>query len=426
MAWEARWAQPRRGWLRRLGRTGTGMISGIGVALGALRDNKLRAGLTALGIVIGVATVVSILSVIHGLNESVESQMQLMGTRSLYVDRFPWFTRGKWYKYKNRPPITDWQLRRLRQLVPFADGIAPIEDSRSHVERDGDRLEDVEIRGTNAEYLRITGYEIERGRFFSPADVEFERPYAVLGAEVAENLFSQGAALEEHVSLHGMRYRVIGVLKSQGSFLGRSRDAHVTIPIGRFRRQFGSRHSMDIGVRVAAGMELEAASEELRGIMRRVRGLRPREEVDFAINRQEMLGKFYRETTGTLYLVIVIVAAVSLLIGGISIMNIMMVSVSERTREIGIRKALGARKRNVLFQFLIESLVLSGLGGLLGLGGGLLVAHVVDAVSPLPAEPSLFAVVLGLGFAASVGLFFGLYPAWRASRLDPIEALRFE
>ncbi len=426
MAFEAKWAERRFQPLRWLARGLVGMGTGIGVALGALRDNKLRAGLTALGIIIGVMTVVGILGVIHGLNSAVESQMDLLGSRSLYVGRHPWFARGRWFKYRNRPPITDWQYRRLRELVPFAEAVAPMEDTRSYAERGPERIDDVEVRGTNSEFLRIMGLEIERGRFLSPADVEFERPYVVLGAEVASRLFPRGDPLGDHITIRGNRYEVIGVFKARGSFLGRSQDVHATMPVGRFRRSFGSRHSMDIGIKVAPGLDMEVASQELAGIMRRVRALRPKQPDDFSINQQEQMGKFYDDVTGELYLVIVVVAAISLLIGGISIMNIMMVSVTERTREIGIRKALGARRRSILFQFLIESLVLAGLGGLVGLGGGFMVVHVVDSVSPLPAKVFLGAVVAGLGFASAIGLFFGLYPAWRASRLDPIEALRYE
>jgi putative ABC transport system permease protein len=256
--------------------------------------------------------------------------------------------------------------------------------------------------------------------------VEFERPYSVLGSEVATKLFPHGSPLGKRIMIRGTHYQVIGVFKSQGSFLGQSRDVHVTIPIGRFRRAFGSRHSLDIGVRVAEGMDLEQASEELRGYMRRVRALRPTQEDNFAVNRSQEMERLYEEVTGGLYMVIQIISAISLLIGGISIMNIMMVSVTERTREIGVRKALGARRLSVLFQFLIESLVLAFIGGLIGLGGGFLVAHVVNSVSDFPASVPVYAVLVGLGFAVAVGLVFGVYPAWRASRLDPIEALRSE
>lgn len=412
--------------LHVLVRSANALGSGVGVALGALWGNKLRATMTTMGIVIGVMTVVGILGVINGLDSSVAGFLDMFGARSVYVSRFPWVMKGRWFKYINRPAITPAQYRRLYELVSFADAMTPMESTRTWVELGDVRLEDVEIRGANSEFLKVMDYQIEFGRFFSLAEQNQHRSVAVLGAELAQQLFPRGSALGRTIYIKGSRYRVVGVYKAKGNFMGQSQDVHVTIPIGRFMREFGLRRSLDIGVRVAAGLSMDDAAEEIRGIMRRVRGLRPRENDDFSINRQEMLGQMYHDMTGTLYLVIVIVGFVSLLVGGISIMNIMMVSVTERTREIGIRKALGARRRAVLFQFLIESLVLSGIGGIIGLAGGFAVAHVVDAVSPLPAKVSLFAVIAGFGFAVAVGLFFGIYPAWRASRLDPIESLRYE
>lgn len=412
--------------VRFLLRSANGLGSGVGVAFGALWGNKLRAAMTTLGIVIGVMTVVGILGVINGLDSSVAGLLDTFGERSVYVSRFPWVMKGRWFKYINRPAISPAQYRRFYDLVSFADAMTPMVTTRSKVELGDTRLEDVEIRGANSEFLKVMDHQVEFGRFFGLAEQTQQRPVAVLGAEVAQQLFPRGSALEHQIYINGSRYRVVGVYKAKGNFMGQSQDVHITIPIGRFKREFGLRRSLDIGVRVAAGLSMDDAAEELRGIMRRVRGLRPKENDDFSINQQQMLGQVYHDMTGTLYLVIVIVAFVSLLIGGISIMNIMMVSVTERTREIGIRKALGARRRVVLFQFLIESLVLSGIGGVIGLAGGALVAHVVDAVSPLPAKVSVFAVAIGLGFAVAVGLFFGIYPAWRASRLDPIESLRYE
>jgi putative ABC transport system permease protein len=396
------------------------------VALSALWSNKFRAAMTSLGIVIGVMTVTGILSIIHGMDKGIEKQMNLMGVHSLFVSQHPWMSHRDWYKYRNRPRISDHEYRRLEELIPFAEAMSPHEHGRARVERGSEKISDVRLIGTNSEYARITGYTINHGRFFSPADIEFERPFVVLGSEVADKLFSQTVPLGKPVLIQGMRYRVIGVLKQQGSFLGRNRDIMALIPIGRFRGTFGSRHGMDIAIRVVSEIGLDEAEAELQGIMRRVRGLRPKDPDNFSINQQKVLTEMYGKITGTLFMVIIIVGMISLAVGGIGIMNIMLVSVTERTREIGIRKALGARRRTVLFQFLIECLVLSGIGGLIGLGIGFGVAYVVDAISPLPAKVSLASIIAGIGFSTFIGISFGLYPAWRASRLDPIEALRYE
>ena len=405
---------------------GARLAASMGVALSALWANKFRATLTTLGIVIGVMTVTGILSIIHGLDSAVERQMASMGVNSLYVSAVPWMSHGHWSKYRNRPPLSDRDYRKIREMVPFAEAIAPIEDEHGKVERGGDQVQDVEIRGTNSEFLAVAGEEIRQGRFFSQSDVEYERAFVVLGAEVADRLFGKEDPLMKTVLIGGCRLTVIGVFKAQGSFMGQSQDAHATMPIGRFRRLYGVRQDMNVGLRISSSMDLLRAEQELSGIMRRVRGLKPRQEDNFAINQQQMLGDLYKDITRTLYLVIEIVAAISLLVGGIGIMNIMLVSVTERTREIGLRKALGARRRTVLLQFLLEALTLSGFGGAIGLGMGFLVAYVVDAVSPLPAQVSLFAVMMGLFVSVAEGVCFGLYPAWRASRLEPTAALRYE
>jgi putative ABC transport system permease protein len=412
--------------LRMFRRGVNGATSGAGIALGALWSNKLRAGLTTLGIIIGVTTVIGILSIIHGLDSSVQNQMDLMGVRTFYVTHMPWTRHEEWYKYRNRKPISGWQYRRMRELLPSVDAISPIENERVKVEWGGEQLTDVMLTGTNSEYIQVGGREVEYGRFFSGSDVEYGRPEVVLGADVSRRLFGKSDPLLKSVILGGDKYTVIGILKPMGNFLGHNQDAMAIIPISCFDRSFGSERGLMVGVKVKEGLELEEAKEELRGAVRKVRNLRPMESDDFAINEQKMLDDIYRKMTGNLYLVFIGVSLISLVVGGIGIMNIMLVSVTERTREIGIRKALGARRRTVLLQFLIESLMLSSLGGCCGVALGFLVAYVVDAITPLPASPSLFAVFSGLCFSSLVGVAFGIYPAYRASRLDPIVALRYE
>ena len=402
------------------------IASGVGVALRALWSNKFRAAMTSLGIVIGVMTVTGILSIIHGMDKGIEKQMNLMGVHSLYVSQHPWMSHRDWYKYRNRPRISEHQYRRLEELVPFAEAMAPDEHGRTRVARGSEKISDVRLIGTNSEFARITGYTINHGRFFSPADIEFKRPFVVLGSEVADKLFSREDPLGKPVKIQGVRFWVIGVLKQQGSFLGRNRDIMAIIPIGRFRGTFGSRHGMDIAIKVVPEVSLEEAEAELLGIMRRVRGLRPKDPDNFSINQQKVLAEMYNKITGTLFMVIIIVGMISLAVGGIGIMNIMLVSVTERTREIGIRMALGARPRDILWQFLLEALVLSGVGGLVGILLGLGGAGAVARFSQLPVEVTPASVLIAFLFAGLVGVFFGLHPARKASRLRPIDALRYE
>jgi putative ABC transport system permease protein len=416
----------RRGLVR-----GTAEVAeGVRIALGALVGAPLRSFLTTLGIVIGVMTVIAIVAIIQGLNRSFESQIANLGAHTLYVSKFAWIVqgRGEWWEMRNRRDIGTRELAAVEREANLATAIAPQVMSRGTVTRLDLEVPALQLIGTNARYLDTGSGSVSAGRFLSETDVDLSRPSVVLGFGVQERLFP-GAAPEEtigrRVVVEGRPFTVIGTMARRGQLLGHDMDANVLIPYTTFLRDLGSRRSINLAV--AAGPDdLEALEDQLVSILRRVRRVPPEEKDDFAINRQEQFLRIYGQLTGALYGVAVGVGLITLVVGGIGIMNIMLVSVTERTREIGVRRAIGARRRTILLQFLIESSVVAALGGAIGTALGLGVAQLVALVSPLAAAVSPSAVALGLGFSAGVGLLFGSWPAWRAARLDPVEALRYE
>jgi len=285
-------------------------------------------------------------------------------------------------------------------------------------------LERVSIEGTSEE--KANSVYPKYGRDLTALDVENRRQVCVIGWEVADRLFEDEDPIEKRIKIGGRQFKVIGVLEKQGSVFGHSLDQEVRIPHGVFYKLFGRRRGLTIVAKVKDPAYIEEAKDEIRGILRRVRGVAPDEEDDFAINQMDMILQMYNSLTSALYAAAVGVGAISLLVGGIGIMNIMLVSVTERTREIGIRKAIGAKKRNVLWQFLIESVVISAFGGIIGIGLGFAMGKLVAAVSPLPSTITPWSIILGLGFSSALGIFFGLYPASKAARLNPIDALHYE
>jgi putative ABC transport system permease protein len=248
----------------------------------------------------------------------------------------------------------------------------------------------------------------------------------VLGWTVAQELFEDKNPVGARVKIAGHPFKVIGVLEKQGDLFGHSMDQEVRIPIGVFFKMFGRHRWITITVKIADPSRMDETKDQIRGILRRVRKVPPGADDDFSINQMDMVMDMYNRLTSTLYAAAIGVGAISLLVGGIGIMNIMLVSVTERTREIGIRKAIGARKRNILWQFLTESVIISAMGGILGIIFGFGLGKIVEAISPLPATVTLWSVFLGIGFSSTVGIFFGIYPASKAARLNPIEALRYE
>lgn len=397
---------------------------GIKIALGALRTNKLRAFLTVLGIVVGVTTVIGIVSLTQGLDKAFGEQISSLGSDVLYVQKFNWFDREGWEKYRNRKDITMDEVNALKRYSTLAAAISPSIGTRRTVKYGSASLESVSITGTDEE--KTGSAYPEYGRDLSALDVENRRNVCVIGWEVADKLFEGKNPLGEIIKITGHPFKIIGILEKQGSVFGHTLDQEVRIPIGVFFKIFGRHRSLTVQVKVKDTRLLEQAKDEIRGILRRERRVSPGEEDDFAVNQMDLIVDMYNRLTGALYAAAIGVGAISLLVGGIGIMNIMLVSVTERTREIGIRKAIGARRRDVLWQFLIESVVISAVGGLIGIGAGFGLGKIIASISPLPTTVSLWSVFLGIGFSSAVGIFFGIYPASKAARLNPIEALRYE
>jgi len=396
------------------------------MALFSLRANRLRTVLTTVGIGIGVATLLAIIGIIQGLNTSFANQMATIGSSSLYVSKFPWVIKGDWWQYRTRRDFPLEQMAVIRAQSTFATAVAPVVFRVADVGFLSDQLSLVGVLGTRGDYLAVTGWELSSGRFLNETDEDNRRSVVVLGVDVVDRLFPNSDPLGASVRIENRPFRVIGVLARRGKILGESQDLRVMIPFKTFWAYFGKRRGFSIGVGIGRSQDIDAAEDQLVGILRRARNTPADRPDDFTINRPEQLAATYRQLTGALYSVAIGIGMITMLVGGIGIMNIMLVSVRERTREIGIRRALGARKRTIVLQFLMEAAAVSGIGGLLGTIVGLSGAKLVSEITPLAAAVDPLTVVLGVSFAAIVGLLFGIWPAARAANLDPVEALRYE
>ncbi|MBN2200944.1 ABC transporter permease [bacterium] len=406
----------------------TELSEGLRIALAALKANRMRTLLTTLGIFIGVIVVTVIISVIQGLNHYVSSEFSSLGANTMYVSKFPWIIRSweEFLKYQGRKDITEKHYRLLVKNATLAEAVAPDLGTNRTVKYRTESLNNVYITGTTEAYLSCANTVPETGRFFSDSDVDLNRAVCVIGWEVKDKLFKGEDPIDRRVKIGGQPFTVVGVMEKRGNMFGQSMDATAYIPYTAFQKMYGSRRSLDIQIKAADPEKTDALVDQVTGIMRQARGLTPGKPDDFAINQQSQIMDVYNQMTRTLWIVLIGIGSISLLVGGIGIMNIMMVSVSERTREIGIRKAIGAKKRVILWQFLMESIVISGLGVTIGILISLGIALLIRAVSPIPVYISTYVLFLGVGFTLTIGLFFGIYPASKAARLDPIVALRYE
>ena len=412
-----------------------GFAENVLFGFSAMREHKLRSGLTILGIVVGVATVIAMVAIVTGFNNNVIGNFQAFGA-----------SRIEFIKYRQRfgpGPQTEEERRRrnltmddvlaIRKALPEAAAVSVLVgyfDEEIHVKNGNQEANSPYVLGADDYYPTATAYAISLGRFFTPAEVEHGALEAVLGADVREAIFPAEDPIGKEITLNGLRYRVVGVLEKKGEQFGYSPDNKVVLPYRAFEHQFGFQVRQD-GVRISAvprrpedvGIVIEKATEVLR-VRRRIPFNKPN---DFdVITPDQLIGQF-RAITGGVTGAMVLIALISLVVGGVGVMNIMLVSVTQRTREIGIRKAVGAFRRDIVRQFLTEAITLTTIGGFLGVAFGASVSGLVRAFVPaLPTSVPAWSVLVGLLVSMSVGLFFGIYPAVKASRLDPIEALRYE
>jgi putative ABC transport system permease protein len=404
----------------------TELYEGVRIALFSLTANRLRTVLTTLGIGIGVATLLAIVGIIQGLNASFDRQLSSLGSNTIMASRWPWVVTGDWWMYRNRKPFTLQDVEQVRAQSTYLTHVSPFVSREADVAYGGDQLSQVDIIGVSQEYQDIGVLELTSGRFITEADEATRQPVAVIGPDVADSLFRGMNPLGLSLRIDGRAFVVVGTLARKGRLLEENQDLRVYIPFRSYAAAFSRIRGMSISVKVGEAKDIQRAEDQMVGILRRARGTPPGEPDDFSLNRPELLARTYQQLTGALYGVAVGVGLITLLVGGIGIMNIMLVSVRERTREIGIRRALGARKRTIVLQFLLEAAAVSALGGALGTLVGLGAAKIVSLITPLAAEVRPLTVLGGVGFAAMVGLLFGIWPAARAANLDPVEALRYE
>ena len=398
-----------------------------GIALAALRANKMRSFLTLLGTIIGVMSVITVLSFVEGLNRYVSEKLLASGSNVFYVDKYGFITSQEEYEaVKDRPDITIEDADALRAGVEHASHVIAMAGNSAKARFRNKEVKGVQLRGRSPGYEVVDDLSIATGRNFTEVDDQRRRQVCVIGSEIAHELFGNLDPIGRDIRLGPDTYRVVGVTEPKGKVLGQSQDRFAAVPIRSFIKTRMERGSVDISVKSVDQASMPLAQQEVRNVLRGRRHLRPGAPDDFGITTSDNVMQLYNTLTGGIYVVTIGVAAISLLVGGIVIMNIMLVSVTERTREIGIRKAAGARRRDILSQFLVEATTLSLSGGLIGIVAGISLALLAAAISPLPAAVSVPSIIAGVMMSALIGVFFGSYPAWRAARLDPIDALRYE
>lgn len=405
------------------------LLESFATAARALKANKNRAILTTLGIVIGIMAVATTMTVSNGLANNFKESISAVGSDVLYVSRMPWIITGDFFRYRNRPPISYDEGEELARRMKSTRAVNPSTGTARNVKFRSTILEDVIVIGTTEKQMLVAAGVPEEGRFFTDIDVHNRRFVCVIGSEIRENLFGGVDPLQKEIKIGRYTFRVIGVMEKLGSggfFGGPNFDRRILIPISSFVKAYGSRNrQFTIAAKAPSQEALEEFRYELIGEMRKIRKLSPTDEDNFTINSMDSLMNAYNTVMGVVVIIGFIITSFSLFVGGIGVMNIMLVSVTERTREIGIRKAVGARRRIILTEFLLESCYICIVGGTIGLAFSYGVAALIDNFV-MPASVSLPVIMIAILISFIVGVVSGLLPAVRASRLNPIEALTYE
>jgi putative ABC transport system permease protein len=398
---------------------------GLRISSSAIVANKLRSGLTTLGIVIGILTVSLMAMAIEGLHGAFLRSISALGSDVFYIEKFPWETDNAWWKYRSRRDFRLEDGKRIAEESTHALAVSAEASSNWDVKYKDKTAQRVWICGNNEQSALVRQLTLKAGRFLSEADVNGGRPVCVLGAKIAEKLFPNETPVGKRIQIGFKNFEVIGVNEPFGTFLFANMDNQVIIPITRFMQDYSSRREyIFFMVKVRDAQQMDEAKEELRGVVRKIRRVDPGAEDDFAINQQDTVIKTFNRVGGIIASVGLFITGLSLFVGGIGIMNIMFVSVAERTREIGIRKAIGAKRRTILLQFLIEAILVCLFGGLLGLAIAWPAGVGLNKLFPTSISPTVVTVAILVSIVT--GVVAGFMPAWRAARMNPVDALRQE